>query len=131
MSLENKLLKMKGKTFMYKFAARKILDYKITETEIIISTDAIIISIKLDKAETELDQFLPAEGQAPSGLVKFGDDPNWNKLKITAYGLIEKLNGDEGQKYIEIANATNQTIKSVVELMKTEIEAENYLRNKL
>ncbi|MDQ7818724.1 MAG: hypothetical protein RDU14_16985 [Melioribacteraceae bacterium] len=123
MSLENKLQKMKGKTFMYKQLTRKIIDFKITEDEVFISTDANIIVLKHEKAESELDLFLPAEGQAPSGLVKFGEDPNWNKLKETAYDLINKLNGNEGQKYIEIANATNQTIHSVVDIMKTEIEA--------
>ena len=130
MSLESKLIKMKNKSYMYKQSVRKILDYKITDEELIISTDANLISIKIDKAEAEIAQFLPAEGAVPTGLVKFGEDPKWTNLKNTAYDLVNKLNAEDGAKFIEIANATNQTIRSVVDIMKIEIEAAKLLGGK-
>jgi hypothetical protein len=128
MTGKNRLDNMKGKTFMYKLEPRTIIDFKITDEEVFISTDINLISFKIQKAETELNQFLPAETKVPTelpkfGLVKFAEDAKWSKLKDTAYTLIDKLNQTDGDKYIGIANATNQTINSMVNIMKIEIEA--------
>jgi len=128
MNAQSKLAKMKGKSFMYRLSVKKILDYKIMEKETIISTDDGIVSIKNEKLDDELEQFLPADSDAPQGLIKFGEDPNWHKLKTTAYSLIEKLNCDDGSKYIEQANAINSSIRSIVDLMKVEIEAAKVLK---
>lgn len=108
---------------MYKTTTRKVLDYKILEEDLIISTDLGIVSIKLSKAENELQNFLPADGETPVGLVKFGDDPKWAKLKNTAFDMVDKLSSSEGTKYIDQAAAVNNTINSIVNMMRTEIEA--------
>lgn len=123
MSLESKLQKMKGKTFLHKTINKKIIDYKLTEEEVIISTDINLICIKIEKAEEALKEFLPAESENSKGIIILSSDKRWSNLKDAAYSMIDKLQAEGGQKHIPQANAINQTIGSIVGLMKVEIEA--------
>lgn len=123
MLLESKLQKMKGKTFLHKTITKKIIDYKITEEEVLISTDVNLISIKIETAEEALKEFLPAESENPKGIMQLPHDKRWSNLKDAAYSMIDKLQTEGGEKHIPRANAINQTIGSIVGLMKVEIEA--------
>ena len=123
MSLDSKLQKMKGKTFLHRTITKRIIDFQIMDEVVIISTDVNLISIKLDKAEKTLEEFLPAEPEAPKGLVKFSEDKRWSDLKDAAYAMVDKLKTEGGEKHIPTAIAINQTIGTIVGMMKVEIEA--------
>jgi hypothetical protein len=120
---------MRGKTFMYKLEPRKIIDFRITEEELIISTNLNIIIVKLDKVEAELKLFLPAENEINlEGIVKFCEDSKWTKIKDSAFNLIDKLNSADGAKHIPVANAMNKTIGTIVNLMKVELIATKMMK---
>jgi hypothetical protein len=127
--IEGKLQKMIGKSFMYKLKVRKIIDFKIldNENEILISTDSGLVSFKADKAMEEISLFLPAESEGKS-LVPFGGDKNWNTLKETVYGVIEKLNSPGGEKYVEQAKTINESAKTLVEMLKVEVDVAKVLQ---
>ena len=128
--IEGKLQKMIGKSFMYKLKVRKIIDFKIldNENEILISTDSGLISFKAEKAIEEISLFLPAEGDDGKSLVRFGGDKNWNTLKETVYGVIEKLNAPGGEKYVEQAKTINESAKTLVEMLKVEVDVAKVLQ---
>ncbi len=116
---------------MYKQSVRKIIDFKILDDTIVVSTDNGLISFKSSKADEELNQFLPAEGEtppAPTGLIKFGEDPKWNNLKTTIYGMIDKLNTAEGSKFVDQAKSITDSAKTLVEMMKVEVEVARIVR---
>lgn len=123
MSIESKLVKMKGKTFLHRTVIKRVIDFQLINDVVIISTDVNIVSIKLDKAEKALEEFLPAEPEAPKGLVKFSEDKRWSDLKDAAYAMVDKLKAEGGEKHIPTASAINSTIGSIVGMMKVEIEA--------
>lgn len=123
MLLESKLQKMKGKTFMYRTDLTKIIDYSITEENLFISTDKRLLSIKLAKAEAELDLFLPAQQEGLILSVKgLSTDPQWKTVKEVAHEMLHKLKTDKWKEHIDQARAVNESINTIVNVMKTEID---------
>lgn len=122
MSLEHKLQKMKGKTFLYRTEQYKIIDFEITEEKILISTDKKLL--KINCTEKSLDDFLPVadEGNENKGLVPFqfkGDDRLLD-LKKAVTETIEKIKTDAS--YIPQAKMILQGVSTFTNMVKVEVD---------
>jgi len=128
MSIENKLLKMKGKSYMYKLEVYKIIDFTITEHEIWISTDKKLLKMKND--EEVLKNFLEAsddeksrdrnQGENPFALVVNEQEGRVVNLKSTVLNTIEKIQNDAG--YIPQAKSILAGVQTFTNMLKVEVD---------
>lgn len=121
MKLADKLNNMKNKTWMYNTRLHKILNFKVTETEVQIVTDKDWLTFSITKINTALDQFLPAneEKQNVTSIALFQGNGK-PALKDLVLENIENIKKDVN--YIPKAKALNEQIKTMIEMAKLEIE---------
>jgi hypothetical protein len=122
MSLDHKLQKMKGKTFLFKTEPYKIIDYELTEEKILISTDRKLL--KINKTEKALEDFLPVEDERNNnkGLVPFqfkGDDRLLD-LKKAVTEAIDKIKTDAN--YIPQAKTILAGVQVFTNMVKVEVD---------
>ncbi len=128
MQLEKRLDSMIGKSYMYKTFIHRIISYEHISSTILLHTNKETITFTSSQAEKKLDEFLPvaniiepAEAKpAVNNLVLYEkikeDLPN---LTDIIKGNIAKL--QSSREYIPQAAAINESINSLVNLVKLEI----------
>jgi len=128
MELEKKLDNMVGNTYMYNTRNYKILKYYTQNGTIILATDRELLNFKTEKTEEELKQFLPVDESTSSAVTIFGKNKSeLNSLLTAIKENIELIKKDD--KNIPKAKAINESVKSIIEVFKLEIDAVKITKN--
>ena len=121
MKINDRLLSMKNKTWMYNARLHKILNYKVTDEEVQIVTDKEWLTFPITKINAALEQFLAAnEEQTSVTSIAIFQGNGKPALKDLVLENIENIKKDSS--YIPKAKALNEQIKTMIEMAKLEIE---------
>lgn len=121
MKLNDRLFSMKNKVWMYNTRLHKILNFKVSETEVQIVTDKEWLTFPITKINAALEQFLSANEEQPSvtsiAIFQGNGKPALKDLVLENIDNIKK-----DSSYIPKAKALNEQIKTMIEMAKLEIE---------
>ncbi|MCL5031265.1 MAG: HNH endonuclease [Bacteroidetes bacterium] len=121
---KNKLLQMIGSSYMYKARTHKIIATRIKEESVFISTDLDLIELNINDCEKIIhNDFLPAESGSPQET----ESAPVLYQEIKSAGLITDLKSNIDQlkqdpSYIKQAMAINSTVKTMLDIVKTELQ---------
>ncbi len=131
--LESKLKEMQNKVFMHKTNNHRILNFRINCEKVTIVTDKTWIDLDIDTAEKALqDEFLPVEAELADKSVLDGAVMSFNGNGNNVFGMIqeniEKIQKDKN--YIPQATAINDSVNTMVNVAKLEIQMRKIARGK-
>ena len=121
--LKNILTQMIGATYLYKTIQQKVNAFRILDDQILISTNVGLIGLQIENAEFVINHdFLPIDSSdiqtttTPAALTKLNDI----KIIDTLQENIQKLKTEPA--YIKQAMAINNTINTMLNIVKTELQ---------
>lgn len=127
--LEDRLRTMKDKTFLYNAYPVKVLSYKFDGEYCTVVTSGPWITRPNVQMLKLLDEFLETEEETLPAVV---DHQVYERPKVEMLGSFKELTGilmdnikkvQEDKGYVDQAQQVSQSVKMIVELAKTEIEA--------
>ena len=126
--LESKLLSMKGKTVMHNTVLQKVINYKIIDGKVHLVTDKNWFELDAKKAEaTLIRDFLSAADEPVTnngnGKMVLYEEVKKSNLTQTLLNNIDLLK--DGKIDIKSAQAMNQTVNTLLNIVKAEIQIKN------
>lgn len=119
-TLEERIIKMIDKTWMYNVKEYKLLSYKFESNDLILVTDREWIRIPVSLANKKLDEFLPVEREDNKmALVSL---PKENRISLInlIQDNIAKIKNDP--EYIKQAKEINSQVRTILDIVKTELQ---------
>lgn len=123
-NLETRLRSMVDKTFMVNTICYKVMNYSIQEEHVLIGTDKKVFSIDRANAFKAIEMFLPADPEpqfhSPPAKVEMQSLAGTSELRDILMDNIRKVREDK--TFIPQAQAVSDSVKTIIELAKTEIQ---------
>lgn len=130
MNIANRLSYLRGKVWMYNTLEHHVIDTMVIDDNVIISTDKGMLKIPLDEAQEKLTEFHEIHKEPVrkngNGSAESNTLPEIYKRKEVGtlfenlIDNIDKVKADK--KYIPVANSVNQSISTMINLFKLELE---------
>ncbi len=120
MLLNEKLDKMIGNSYLYQGRRHKILRTRTNGDTVEIATDRDWLAFPKENAHKALSEFLPAAEERAVTISALAGNGKMEKIAATVFDNIDKLKSDPA--YIDQARAINDSIKTMVEVAKLELE---------
>lgn len=123
-TFESRLQGMVGKTYMFNTNCFKVQNYQFIEGKLLIGTDKKIFPIEIENVHRVLDMFLETDQEeTPTGhQVKFEMKSLSGAAEIKDILMANIKSVQENKDYIPQAVAVNDTVKTLLDFAKTEIQ---------
>lgn len=124
-TLEDRIRSMVGKKFMYNANEQKILSYRIENSNLVIVTNRTWIEVPITLANKKLDEFLPVEDDEEGKALTSLKQEDKESLIHLIQDNIQKIKSDP--EYIRQAREINSQIKTLLDIVKTEIQIQKFV----
>lgn len=129
MSVQEKLSEMIGKSWMYNARTFKILAIYTDNGTTSIATNKDLLKFKTEELPQKLNEFLPVEADETVGALVVLKETSKKIPNLTGL-IMENIDGIKSKSVdIPSAKAINDSVKTIIELAKLEIEVHK-LKNK-
>ena len=129
----NRLVSIKGRSFMYRADTIHVVDYRPEGGKVTIVTDKKWFDFSYEKIEGFLNELLPVEQDAENerGMLMVRQakttTSSINELRTVLMNSIEQV--QKSKDYIPQAQEINSNVKSIIDIAKTEIEVLKILKS--